>query len=70
MQELLATHTDRVLEDGRAGVMRKRAPARTRHSDRDWAGYRADSQGTHQDERASHLSLGAGTAVCTQDQGT
>ena len=37
-------------------------PARTRRSDRDWSGYRTDSQGTDQDERTRHLSLGAGTA--------
>ena len=68
LQELLATHSDRVLEDGRAGVVRN--PARTRHSDRDWSGYRADSQGTGQDGRACDLSLCLGTAVCAQDQGT
>ena len=40
------------------------------HSDRDWSGYRADSQGTGQDGRACDLSLCLGTAVCAQDQGT
>ena len=70
VQELLTTHSDRVLEDGRAGVVRNGHLPRTRHSDRDWSGYRADSQGTGQDGRACDLSLCLGTAVCAQDQGT